>query len=37
MAFKLKTSKRPLLVLGHGIRLSNQIDNVKEILNILRQ
>ncbi len=33
---KLKSSKRPLIITGHGIRLSNQIDNFKKLLKKLK-
>lgn len=32
---KLKTAKRPLIVAGHGIRLSNQIDNFHKLIKKL--
>ena len=31
----LKTAKRPLVVAGHGIRLSNQIDNFNKLINAI--
>ena len=33
---KLKTSKRPLIVAGHGIRLSNRIEDLKKLLDITK-
>lgn len=32
---RIKAAKRPLIVAGHGIRLSNQIENFKKIVDIL--
>ena len=33
---KLKSAKRPLIIAGHGIRLSNQIDNFKKLIEKLQ-
>lgn len=33
---KLKSSKRPLLLIGHGVRLSNSIDEINHLVNKLR-
>ena len=33
---KLESSKRPLIVAGHGIRLAGQIDNFKKLVNELK-
>ena len=33
---KIKSAKRPLIVAGHGIRLSNQIETFKNIVNTLK-
>lgn len=33
---KLKVAKRPLIVAGHGIRLSSQIDNFKKLIEKLQ-
>ena len=30
---QLETSKRPLLLIGHGVRLSNAIEEIKELVN----
>ncbi|MDW2996073.1 MAG: thiamine pyrophosphate-binding protein [Alphaproteobacteria bacterium] len=32
---KLEQAKRPLIVAGHGIRLSNQIDNFNKLINTM--
>ena len=32
---RLETSKRPLLLIGHGVRLSNAIEEIKELVNKL--
>jgi acetolactate synthase-1/2/3 large subunit len=33
---KLKSSKRPLLLIGHGVRLSNSIDEINNLINKLK-
>jgi len=33
---KLKQFKRPLIIAGHGIRLSNQIENFKKLVEVLK-
>jgi acetolactate synthase I/II/III large subunit len=32
---QLETSKRPLLLVGHGVRLSNAVEEIKELVNKL--
>jgi len=33
---KLKLSKRPLLLIGHGVRLSNSVNEINELVNKLK-